>query len=326
MYILPIFYGFLVFSISVLLGGIFNKNMYASNLFGSNLVFAVAISFSFIGIFLLFYSSIDFSRDFRKYLVFVLFVASLLVILEFYIMLMFGQITLSKETIVTGWGIWNNIGAILTLLLPIHFYCFAYGGKFRYIFLATAVISFITIFLTQSRASILGASLLLVLSLILSCFVGKNKLVIRIITIISGVMILVAVIVFWNNILEKASAFFDDNGRFEIYNAGIEKFLKHPVFGASFMDSHNIANTPDHRYHNTIIQILASCGIIGILAYGYHRFETIKLIVLKKSGRNLFLSFSLIGLLFTSLFDIHLFNIYPAFYYTLILISIEKSN
>lgn len=322
----PIFWGLLVFSLSILLGGIFNKSIYSSMLFGSNLVFSIAVSFSFIGIFLLFYTGINFSVDFRKHLIFTLFIASMLVTLEFYIMLFSGQIELAKESIVTGWGIWNNIGAILTVLLPVHFYCFAYGGKFRFTFLFTAILTYATIVLTFSRASLLGASLLLILCLFLSCFVGKNKLLCKIAIISLCVIILALAIVFWNKLIDKLNTFFDDNGRFELYKAGIDKFLQHPILGSGFMDSHSIVGTPDHRYHNTIIQILASCGIIGMLAYGYHRFETIKLIVQKKSGRNLFLSFCLIGLLFTSLFDIHFFNIYPAFYYTLILIAIEKSN
>ena len=123
-----------------------------------------------------------------------------------------------------------------------------------------------------------------------------------------------------------AERFFDDNGRFEIYKKGLEKFLNHPILGAGFMDSHGISSVPDHRYHNTIVQILASCGTVGILAYAFHRFNTISLIIKKKSGRNNFLAFCLLGLILTSLFDIHFFNIYPAFYYVLILIAIEKSN
>lgn len=322
----PLFYGLLAFSLSILLGGLFNSNMYSLGLFKDNLIFSVAITFSFIGIFILFYSGINFSNDFKKYLVFVLFVSSILVCLEFYTMLLCGKIELVKESIVTGWGIWNNIGAILTVLLPVHFYCFAYCKKFKYLFLITALVSYVTIVLTFSRASLLVATLILALCMIFSCFVGQNKLLFRILIAVLGTLSIIAVIIMWDKLLGLAERFFDDNGRFEIYKKGLEKFLNHPILGAGFMDSHGISSVPDHRYHNTLVQILASCGTVGILAYAFHRFNTISLIIKKKSGRNIFLAFCLLGLILTSLFDIHFFNIYPAFYYVLILIAIEKSN
>ena len=76
--------------------------------------------------------------------------------------------------------------------------------------------------------------------------------------------------------------------------------------------------------HNTYIQILASCGIIGILTYIYHRIETIKLFFKTKNLSNILICITLIGFLLISLFDCHFHNMGPGFLYSALLILSEK--
>lgn len=328
----PLFWGFVVLSITFATNGWFDSESFS----WLNLGFTVALILSYIGFFTIFYISIDFSKDFRKYLVFVLFVASILVTVEFYSLFLNGQIKFDengemiKESIITGWGIWNTMGNMLTLLLPVHFYIASYFKKYGFIFYITGLISYLAVVLTLSRSSLLSSTILLGICAILSCFIGVNKKINRIITMSLVIVGSVGILLLWDkisNILgDYISRGLDDNGRFDIYLFGLNKFIEHPVFGGGFYNAYHV-NTEGlpFCYHNTIIQMLASCGTVGFLAYVYHRFETIKLIWKKRSGRNIFLFLCICGLLITSLLDVHMFSIYPVFYYSLILIAIEKS-
>jgi O-antigen ligase len=119
-----------------------------------------------------------------------------------------------------------------------------------------------------------------------------------------------------------------DRGRFEYYKDGMEKFFNHPLFGAGFGNSHGtndrfIISAPEY-FHNTIIQILASCGVIGFGAYVYHRWQTVKLFWNTRNPYSFFTAMSILALLLTSLLDIHLFNIFPTIIYSTMLCIFER--
>ena len=115
---------------------------------------------------------------------------------------------------------------------------------------------------------------------------------------------------------------FGDNGRFELYKHGIENFLSHPIFGGGFgscIEDNFGHGIEPNRYHNTIIELLATCGLMGFGAYIFHRYQTIRLIWKRKANDCvIFLGLVILGLLLTSLLDNHFFNIYPSMY------SLEK--
>ena len=326
------FYAFIVFSVGIALNGLFVKEAFSF----SNFLYALAIIGSLLGIFVAFYVTIDFSKDFKKYLVFVLYIASLVVLLEFITLFLNGQVKFSdgkiiKESVITGWGIWNNIGCMLTMLLPIHFYLASFAKKFGFVFYFTGVISYFAIALSLSRSSLLVSTILIAICIIFSCFYGKNKLINKIITLLFIILGITFVILFWNKIATVLNDYlvrgFSDNGRFKIYITGLFKYFEYPIFGTGFFSyaTHQSGWLP-FGYHNTIIQMLASCGTVGMAAYIYHRYKTIQICYQKRSAQNFPLYLCLLGLLLTSLLDVHFFNIYPAFYYSIILLAIEKSK
>jgi hypothetical protein len=121
---------------------------------------------------------------------------------------------------------------------------------------------------------------------------------------------------------------FNSNGRLDLYKHGLENFITHPIFGGGF-DScleDNFGHGIDpNRYHNTIIELLATCGVVGFGAYCYHRYQTIKLFIKKKSNLScIFLGICALALLLTSLLDNHIFNLYPTMYYSIILVALGK--
>ena len=223
------------------------------------------------------------------------------------------------------------MGCMLTMLLPIHFYLAAFSKKFSFVFYLTGVISYIAIVLSLSRSSLLVSTILIFASVIYVCFYGKNKISNRIITVFFIIVGITGIVILWDKIQNILNDYIvrglSDNGRFNIYIDGLVKYLQYPVFGTGFF-SYSIHQSGwlPFGFHNTIIQMLASCGTVGIVAYLYHRFKTVQICYKKKSARNFPLYLSIAGLVLTSLLDVHFFNIYPAFYYSLILLTIERTN
>ncbi len=328
----PLFLGYVTFSIGILLNGLFDKDSFSL----LNLGFTFLLTVSYIVVFYILYIGIDFTEDFKKYLIYVLFISSLLITCELYSLFLTGQIRFEngeivKESIVTGWGIWNTMGCYLSMLLPIHFYLATFVKKYGFIFYITGLISYLSIVLSLSRSSLLAGTFVIGISIIISCFKGENKVINRIISGVLCAIGILGIILLWDkisNILgDYISRGLDDNGRFEIYKFGIKKFLNNPIFGGGFYNAYyNVTNGLPFGYHNTLIQMMASCGIVGLLGYSFHRYQTIKLFIKKRSFENAFLGLCVCALLITSLLDVHMISLYPAIYYSIILIAIEKSN
>ena len=137
------------------------------------------------------------------------------------------------------------------------------------------------------------------------------------------------VVALLNNFLQKG---FDDNGRYDLWVSAWDAFLRSPIFGSGFYDVvrvegnwHLLESLPD-MCHNTILQVLGMSGIVGILAYGYHRFETVKLVVVKRNPIKMFLGICILGFLLFGLLDVVFFIAYPNMIYTLMLLFMQFSE
>ncbi|MBQ8546423.1 MAG: O-antigen ligase family protein [Clostridia bacterium] len=326
-----LFLGLVFFAIAVFLNGCLSNDYHQGNL-----AYAAILAFSITGIYFLLTIGIKKDPNLINYILYVLFLMSVLVTLELYIaftnQIRFEHGQIVKESIKIGWGMWNNIGGYLAFLLPIHFYFASTVKKFGWMFYITGLISFVAIVLTLSRSSLLSAGISIVLCMLISCFMGVNKKANRIFTLCIFILGVIGIIVLWNKISSILGDYlargFDDNGRFEIYEHGIVNFITNPFFGGGFTSAYatehifNVFLPP--RYHNTIIQMMATCGIVGLLAYLFHRYQTIKLLLSRKKLFSIFVALCIGTMLCGSLLDNHLFNIYPAFIYSILLLGVEK--
>lgn len=329
-----LFWGYIALCSSFLLNGLFNFDEYIVY----NIIYAIILCVTLGLVFFLFYSNLNCTQDIKKYLFFVLFLVSMLVTLELFIGFS-GQIRIEngeivKESIMLGWGMWNNIGGMMAFLLPIHFYFASTVKKYGWVFYLTAIISYLAIVLTLSRSSLLVSTLMIVASALISCFKGENKKANRIMTGAVCLIGIIGIIVLWDKISSILGDYlargFDDNGRFEMYEHGIKNFLANPIFGGGFYSAyvleHQFISFLPFRYHNTIIQMLGTCGIVGISAYLFHRYQTIRLAWKKRSFYTLFACLAILSMLLCSLLDNHFFNLYPTMIYSIILVVIEKTE
>lgn len=329
-----LFWGFVALSGALILNGFFNFDEYV---FG-NIAFSFVLVISFFGIFFLFRTGLHSSTDLRNYLFYVLYLISILVTLQLYLSFIFQiQIVdgaIVKESIMVGWGMWNNVGGMLAFLLPTHFYFATVSKKCGYLFYFSGLISYLAIVLSLSRSSLLVSTGIIVVCALVSCFKGDNKKTNRIITGAIAIVGIIGVIVLWDKISSVLNDYLsrglDDNGRFDIYRRGWENFLNNPVFGGGFhsakaQDHTFIIFLPD-RYHNTVIQLLGTCGIVGLLAYCFHRYQTVILLWKKRCLFTAFSALCIGAFLLTSLLDNHFFNIYPCFIYSIMMSVLDVTD
>ncbi len=339
-------WGILAIGIAYLLSGIGSESY--GEVFGKNLLFAFIQFMSFFIIYFIFSASINWSKVIKDYLSWLVIILSVVVMFELgYIYCTQNVIqngTILRGKLSNGWGTYNNIGAMIVLGIPFAFYL-ACTKKHTYLYLILATILLVGVMLSCSRSSMLGGMVIYLISLIVTFIKADNKKWFRISTgILVGVGVIVGII-FFDKILEifknvptivkpsDGGLSFNDSGRFEIYKNGLLAFVNNPIFGQTFypinynlydhatLDSFSAFFPP--RWHNTIVQLLASCGIVGMLAYGYHRYQTIKLFIKKPTLYKSFIALSILSLLAMSMLDCHMFNIGPVLIYIIMLTFAE---
>lgn len=101
----------------------------------------------------------------------------------------------------------------------------------------------------------------------------------------------------------------------------IEDFLKAPIFGMGFyylkdLDAGFVGlDIIPKMYHNTILQMLGACGAVGLATYLFHRVQTVISFFKNITLERVYLAFTCGILLIVSLFDNHMFYLFPTLLY-----------
>ena len=239
--------------------------------------------------------------------------------------------------IYVGWGHYNNIGAALAMCLPAPVYLAMQKrrGILWYLFACYLLAMLV---LTRSRTAIAVGCVIFVLSSVAMLVCSKGWMRVCNLAIFSCFLALFFLLLFQeesylHQILKNLIDFEEDGAsRIEIYENGIALFRDYPVFGTGFY-SCNLGRWGSGqdslipaRWHSTYVQLLASCGVIGMAAYLFHRAETLVLLFQKPSKRKVFLALSVLALMGTSLIDCHFFNLGPGLLYGLLLVFMENDD
>lgn len=239
-----------------------------------------------------------------------------------------------KGELVVGWSVSNSIGELIGFMLPFSFYLmYKQKGGFWYFFVVIA--SMIAIYFTLSRCALLFSLPLLVIGSVVNCAGGANKKQTRILVFVTLAALCVAIIALTESgTAYKLMQFFletklNDRGRFEIWSEMFGYFKEFPLLGTGF-SRYMLAYgkiTPFHGMaHNTIVQVISSTGVVGTLAYAFHRYETVKLFVKKPSVDKCFMGAAVLAFLLMSLLDSIFFYANFTVFYTAILTIVEKEN
>lgn len=333
--------GMLILTAAYILGGIGSRGYTANAL--RSIFFAALNGVAIMLPYVMFSGNVRWERTRKDYLIWTGFGVGCLLLWEIAWIYLTGNVVeagiINRKAIYTGWGMYNNIGSTLAMTIPFPFYL---ATKYRKGWIGTLAGSFflVGVLLTCSRTSIFCGCAIYFVCVLLMLFYAHDKKANTFTLIFFTAGILVVLLVFreqimnlFSNILEKG---FDSSDRDDIYQEGFKLFSKYPIFGGSFFSTEYVpwawaTNTSftdvfPPRWHNTFVQLLASCGIVGLGAYLFHRWQTVKLFWRKPSPENIFTACSILVLLGTSMFDCHFFNIGPVLFYSMALAFAENAE
>lgn len=308
---------------------------------GKNLLFALLQGCAVLVPYWLFSCGVDWKNVRRDYFAWVGFCTGGVLMCQILWIYLTGNIVIDgviqRKNIYTGWGMYNNMGLMLAMMIP---YAFCLATKYRRGWIGTIAGSayLICVVLTCSRNSILGAILIYGACIFLMLYYARNRRHNTIALISFSILVLLSVLLFRKQLLrlfsDLISIGLSPNSRDKIFAEGLKLFVQSPVFGNSFyspgyqpwawstVEGFNDFFPP--RWHNTIVQLATSCGVVGLGAYLLHRVQTVRLFLRHRTKENTFIACSLLLLLGCGLFDCHFFNIGPVLFYSMALAFAEN--
>lgn len=337
--------GMLFLGVGYLLSGIGSYRYF--DVFGRNLLFAFLQFISIALLYFLFTATVDWSNVPKDYLAWMGLGIGFTVLPQLLMAYLSGQAfmegtgTMDRELIYTGWGMHNNIGGLMVMMIPFAYYL-AYTKKHSWVYNLLGTMLLGGVMLSCSRTAMaVGAGIYLVCAVILL----KNKRTRKEnlwVYCIGALAVLGFVAVFFEKLMEIFSLFFEEIGlvskRDVLLENGLKKFGNDPIFGGSFFfkgtpgefvpwdfsEQATFSSFFPPRWHNTLVQIAASCGVVGLVGYGFHRFQTFRMLWRNRSTENLFIALYLAVLLLCSLMDCHFFNVGPVLFYSMALAFAEN--
>lgn len=338
---MPLLWGLLVLSVAYLLSGIGSRN------YGSaaprNLLFAAMQSSALLIPYCLLSGGADWKNARQDYLAWVGFAGGAAVLVQvlgcYFTQNVVVDGIIIRSHIYTGWGMYNNMGFLLAMAIPFAFYL---ATKYRRGWIGTVVgsVFLVGVLLTCSRTSLLVGTAAYCLCVFLMLHYARNRRHNTIALVSVFVVAAVALLLFRHQLLRLFSGFLrmgmDPSSRDVFFREGLQLFTQAPVFGNSFYSPGYVPwdfSTVDTlsalippRWHSTPLQLLVSCGAVGLCAYGFHRFQTLRLLVKEPSREKTFIACAMGILLVCSLFDCHFFNLGPTLFYSAALAFAEHSK
>lgn len=252
-------------------------------------------------------------------------------------------LTIDREMIATGWGMHNNIGGMMAMMLPFAFYL-ARTKKCGWIFNLLGSVLLGGVIASCSRTSMTVALVCYCICAVVLLRCKRSRTQNLIVYLAAGLTAVVFGVLFWDQLFDIFYKFIDEifimSSRDKLVVNGCKQFIAYPIFGGSFypqgdyipwdwstLESFTSFFPP--RWHNTLIQIAASCGIVGLAAYMMHRIQTVLLFLNKFTIEKLFIALFVLSLVVASMLDCHFFNVGPVLFYSMALAfaeNIERSE
>lgn len=330
--------GMLILGAGYLLAGVFSGRYFENGVM--NPVFALLQFVSVFALYWLFSGTVRWDRVRPEYLGWVGLGTGLTVCFELIVIFISNRVIRDSKIltglIYSGWGNTNNIGCMIAMMIPFAFLLARRTGKI-WLLNALAVLMLCFVCFTCSRTSMLAAFLSYAICFVIVLQDSRQR---KTFLIFNGVILLVLILllILFHKPLDVMFTELRERGlnprlRDQLYPEGFRIFLENPIFGEGFYPSSDkiqewstvekIKAVLPARWHNTVIQLLASCGVTGLLCYGVHRIQTIRLFWNKRKTDIVFIGLSLFSLLIMSLLDCHFFNIGPTLFYSMALAFAE---
>lgn len=335
--------GMLLLSGAYLLSGLGMEEY--RELFQRNLVFSLLQAASVTALYFLFTGSVKWDTVSKEYFAWIGLCVGFVIIpqlMENYLSgraFIDGTKIIDRELIYTGWGMHNNIGGMMAMMIPFPFYL-ACHRKHGWFYNGLATVLIVSVMLSCSRTSMVVGGFVYCCCAVILLVRRKDQRIwnLGLYLLALGVGIGFA-IVFYDRLRRIFDLFYEElfliSQRDNLFYYGNKQFMSHPLFGGSFFPqgkyvpwdwstSKAFSAFFPPRWHNTIVQLGASCGMVGLLTYIIHRVETGILLLKNRTPEKTFIAIYIFCLLACSLMDCHFFNVGPVLFYSMALAFAEK--
>ncbi len=331
--------GYLILTPCYVLGGIFS-GFYD----GKTALFGLVNVLSISGCYFIILYAINWKNVKKDYFFWVMMTLGLVVSVEAIYMfignIVWGNRYLYKDysSMYTGWGMRNNIAAQISICTTAPLYLAIKSKKINWLYILASVVMMFGCMLTNSRGGVFVTVLMFVVGFVF-LFIKSNRKQ-RIVAVTTTTLLFIAFRTFFivskDVLLANFPRLFDPksittflNGREFNWSDAIQDFKHNVFFGVGFYQckayqffNFSTGFVPP-RYHNIYLQYLASTGLVGLFAYLFHRYQTLKLTFRKPTLEKTFIYFTVVALVLTSMVDNHFFNMGPGLNYCVALAFIE---
>ena len=327
-------WGILILDVAFMLNGVLSPVWDPRNLFygALNAFVLTAVYLIFVGVLSVTENAVPYLCKVMVCFGYMIFAQTLILCAKLYINNQFflhhyatGEIIgIDRGNIFFSWGIPTIIGAAVVLAIPSAFYL-AKNHRFGLFYYISAFVFLGMTFVINTRSASLCGAFVTLVCIIICCFSGKNRkansiftLAILIISIIVGLIMIKKFNM--TAIIKELLAFFrfdkTEDVRLAIWEHGWEVFKGAPYFGTGFVYDGNIDrivfnNIYSNMYHNIIVEMFATMGILGALGFLIHLLSMAKVFFVRFSADKMLVLMTPILILIMSLFDNFFF--YPNF-------------
>lgn len=282
----------IVVSIAIFLGGIGTSPM-SSYFSMTSIYYMVGLGPTAVVAYVIMFTYIDVDKDINTEKLFYNTMNSI-GLMAFFIILnqVVNDLMIHGTLISMQWG--NNLSAHLLISMPFSFYLASKNNKISLLYFAFGIVQGSLLLLSFSRGGILFGAMSLLTCMVACSFYNKKyrKLYISIIAVLLITPLVIYLTV--DNVSQYVDQLLSINSteaRFSFIKQAIAVFKKHPLFGAGLfqkVQDYNPQQGAMYWYHSTPFQIIASFGIIGIIAYGYQLICRLMMFDYKKSNNIFF--------------------------------------
>lgn len=336
----PTFYGLCALAAAFMLNGVFRAGYNYMDL-----VYGAFMAFFFLVIFVLMKDNVHTDKNLFERIAYSFIALSAVLVLELIVAYLtteglFTDGKINRGHLMFGWGVYNTLGMLLVISIPAAMYI-AGKHKYGYLFYLYSMVVFAASFLSTSRQAMVGAAIIFPVCMIILLVKGKNRIINLCITGAAVVACVIIACVYWNYIYSFFEKILSNlvvdgkpngSGRWALWVKAWEEFKIAPIFGTGFyadlpesLDTVGLDIIP-LMYHNTVMQLLASCGIVGLAAYVVHRVQTVISFFRNVTSDRAFIALTILALLILNLFDNHLFYILPTLVYSSLVAVLIKSE
>lgn len=323
-------------SIALFMGGIGYLN---SSQYLNGIIFILSLGPCML---LLYYLIMAYSRppkeiNYKKYICYIMMMIGIIVMAQMITHLLRLDISfiesLRNDAIILGWGNRNGIASLYLITAPCCFYLAFNNKKFCWLFYAIGLIFYFGIVVTFSRAGMLAAAIMLPALLIYSFFKGANRSQLLITICTFAIVIAAFILIRMDFVLDLIEHISDltmtSSGRWKLYDEALICFLINPMFGVGmgYMGNNLIlADFCIYWFHCTPLQVIASMGIIGVVAYAYYYFMRGKIMFNNLKRFNILLSFGIISFEIQSFLDAGTFLPFPYVFIIIVMTAALEHN